>query len=112
MAKKKGRSSRADQSEEMERIDIFYIPKSMADMYRVLRQSVLEEVEAWARAHFDRVARIQDKDQGETIVAETEAEPNFSYPLNPNNISQAQKARDKGQLETYLESYYEEHSQA
>ena len=67
MAKKKGRSSRANQSEEMERIDIFYIPKSMADMYRVLRQSVLEEVEAWARAHFDRVDRIQDEDQGETL---------------------------------------------
>lgn len=103
MAKRKKGAKQSQADQDFELVDIFYLPKSVAGMYRVLRQAVKEEILDWAEQQFSSVTSIADPEEGEAIVALNEdQEEVFRYYLNPNNISQAQQARDKDRLADYL----------
>lgn len=91
--------------EDLEQVDVYYIPKPLADMYRTLREAVAQEVMDMLQMNFSLVKRIQDsKVEGESIVAvDEEGEEKFRYYLNPQNISEAQAARDSENMLTYLD---------
>lgn len=89
-------------NEQYERVDIYLIPKEQVEMYRVLRETLAEEVIEWMEQHFDNVHRSHDEEQGE-YVAGTSDRGERRYYLNPTNVSKGQHARDKEQLELYLE---------
>lgn len=105
MAKKRSKKNQKMNEDDFVKIDVYYLPKEQAEMYRVLREVVKEEVIEWAQNQFTTVKLESDAEEGEGIYAYNEAnELVFTYYLNPTNISQAQKARDKEQLPTYLET--------
>ncbi|UUX34962.1 hypothetical protein [Fundicoccus culcitae] len=105
MAKKQTNSRR--EKEEFVKIDAYMIPAQQAEMYRVLREAVAEEVFAYLEGHYVKVQRLtEDEDEGEMIIALDENnQRQVTYILNPANISQAQKARDKDQMEKYMENF-------
>ncbi|WP_028125447.1 hypothetical protein [Eremococcus coleocola] len=106
MAKSKRKKTQASQEEELELVDIFYIPKPMAEMYKVLRQSVRQEITEWVQDQNLQVTYWQDSEMGETIEGyDSQDKLVFSYALDPSHISEAQKARDKDQLATHLETF-------
>lgn len=106
MAKKRKKNQRANEQEDLVKVDIFYIPKAQAEMYQVLREAIAEDTEAILRESYPKVDRVLDPDEGEAIVAydQEDKEVGRLY-LNPSNISQGQSARDKGQLEKFLETH-------
>ncbi|MGY4104738.1 hypothetical protein ACWOA0_03840 [Ignavigranum ruoffiae] len=109
MAKRKKGNKPSTAEQEFEQVDIFYLPKAVASMYRVLRQAVKEEIMDWAQAKFSSVTTVSDPDEGEAVIAlNADQEEVFRYYLNPNNISQAQQARDKDRLDDYLSQLFED----
>lgn len=103
---KKSKKNRQDKEEALVKIDIYYLPKELADMYRVLRETIAEEVVEWMNSHFKDVQRVPDEELGESIQGKDSTQEKVTYFLSPTNISQAQKARDKDQLATYLEKHF------
>lgn len=90
--------------QDLVQVDIYLLPRPMAEMYRLLREVVAQEIMALLEERYARVERVQDAQTGETIVAYASAENiAFRYELSPTNISSAQQARDKDQLLPYLE---------
>lgn len=111
MAKKKRSGKSQDLNlNDFELVDIFYIPKTMAGMYRALRQAVKEEVEIWLDQKFGSYQLEEgNQEEGQALVALDESgQEVFRFYLNPNNISQAQVARDKEHLEDYLLQFVQE----
>lgn len=105
MARKRSKKNQKMNEDDFVQIDVYYLPKEQAEMYRVLREVVKEEVIEWAQNQFDTVKLESDAEEGEGINAyDAAGELVFVFYLNPTNISQAQKARDKEQLPTYLET--------
>lgn len=104
MAKKSKKTM--DLTDDLELIDVYYIPKPFAEMYRVLREAVAQEVIDILQDHYPKVDRVQDSDiEGESIVAYSEiGQETFRYYLNPTNISAAQAARDSEQMNDYVEN--------
>lgn len=102
---KKRKKSQEVVMDDLEKIDVFYIPKPFAEMYRVLREAVAEEVIEIAQQHYADVQRVQDSDiEGESIVAyDGQGQETFRYYLNPSNISHAQAARDSEKMTDYVE---------
>ena len=97
---------RREKEEEFVHIDIFKVPAQQAEMYNVLREAVAEEsLEIWG-AEFAKAERVSDNpEEGEAVVAyDAEGVEQARLYLNPSNISQAQKARDKDQLAKFLEN--------
>ena len=97
---------RREKEEEFVQIDIFKVPAQQAEMYNVLREAVAEEsLEIWG-AEFAKSERVSDNpEEGEAVVAyDAEGVEQARLYLNPSNISQAQKARDKDQLAKFLEN--------
>lgn len=104
MARKKQDKHRAPEM-DLECIDIFYIPKPMAEMYRVLREAVAEDLLAFLEAKNYTAKRVKDNpDEGEAIIALDENDQEvFRFYLNPTNISASQEARDKEEFAVYIE---------
>lgn len=109
MAKKKKQSkgSRPQSNrreEEMVAVDVYMIPASLAEMYQTLREAVAgEAVEFWKKKYESVERKKLDPDEGEAVVAYNQAgEQVVEFYLNPANISDAQKARDKDQIDKYL----------
>ena len=92
-AKRKQGSKKA---EAMVQVDAYLIPEAQAAMYQTLRQAVADEAQAFWQERYHRV-----------VYNEAE-ERLFCFYLNPQNISQAQIARDKDQLAKYLLRFEEE----
>ena len=108
MAKRKQTNKKQTTMEtDLECIDIFYIPKPLAEMYRVLREAVAEDLMALWSKDFAQVLRVKDnEEEGEAVIAlDDQGQECFRYYLNPHNISNAQEARDKEQFETYIDYY-------
>ncbi|MBG9982921.1 hypothetical protein HZY86_07465 [Aerococcaceae bacterium DSM 111020] len=111
MARRKAKKNNRREKEDLVKIDVYYLPKEQAEMYRVLRDVVKQEVIEWAEEQFETVEVKNDAIEGEGIFAYNKGTNEiFEYYLNPSNISQAQKARDKDQLNTYLSQYHEKES--
>lgn len=93
--------------EDLEQVDVFYLPKATAPMYRVLREAVAKDILALWQEEFAQVRRISDNpEEGEAIVVYGDGDQEIlRYYLNPGNISAAQVARDKGQMATYLDKF-------
>lgn len=107
MARKQSKRKKTD--DEFIKVDAYLIPKQQAEMYRVLREAVAEDVMIYLKDKYARVDRItEEADEGEALVAyDVDDKQKVQYLLNPMNISQAQKARDKDQLQTYLDHFIE-----
>lgn len=104
MAKSRRNRSKQKENDNLVQVDIYYLPRDQAEMYTVLREAVASEVMEWLEAKYSRVDRLKDPEEGEAIVAYDDADQEQArYYLSPNNISHAQVARDKDQLEQYLE---------
>lgn len=105
MARKHKHSAKNEQ--EFVQIDAYMIPAPQAEMYRVLREAVAEDLLAVLSARFPQVVRQMINDEeGEAIIAIDESgERRLCIFLNPTNISQAQKARDKDQIERFVEQF-------
>lgn len=95
--------------EDFEQIDAYYIPKEQAELYRALREAIAEEMKEELAKHYPDVRRqTDDPEQGEAVVAYDDAgEVAVRYFLKPTNLSEAQKARDKQQMDTYVEQMLE-----
>ncbi|MGF3076021.1 hypothetical protein [Facklamia sp. P12955] len=104
MVKRTQKKNIKNRMDEMAQIDAFLIPAHQAEMYKVLRQAVAEEAIEYWRAKYPQVSRIKDNpDEGEAIqIKNAEDQEVFRFYLNPSNISKAQKARDKDQLDKFL----------
>ncbi len=109
MAKKKKQSKGSRhqsnrREEEMVAVDVYMIPASLAEMYQTLREAVAgEAVEFWKKKYESVERKKLDPDEGEAVVAYNQAgEQVVEFYLNPANISDAQKARDKDQIDKYL----------
>ena len=106
MAKKRNQKGKRTEQESLVKVVIFYIPEAQAEMYQVLRDAIAQDVEELLDSKYHHVERVFDEDEGEAIAAlnEDNIEQVRLY-LNPTNISQGQNARDKGQLEKFLETH-------
>ncbi|MGX7348848.1 hypothetical protein [Dolosicoccus paucivorans] len=106
MSKRKARRQKRGQGDDLVQVDIFYLPKQVAEMYRVLREAVAEEMTHLLKEHYPTVKRISDNPQeGEALVGyDDQDQEQFRYYLNPTNISNAQRAREKETLNIYIES--------
>lgn len=105
MAKKKmSKNNRSqDRQEEMVQIDAYLIPANQADMYQTLREAVAQEAIDYWQAKYSQALRQADEEEGEAIVVYDQDQVEvLRFYLSPQNISQAQKARDKDQLAKYL----------
>lgn len=109
MAKKKKQSKGSRhqsnrREEEMVAVDVYMIPASLAEMYQTLREAVAgEAVDFWKKKYESVERKKLDPDEGEAVVAYNQAgEQVVEFYLNPANISDAQKARDKDQIDKYL----------
>lgn len=105
--KKQSKGSRHQSNrreEEMVAVDVYMIPASLAEMYQTLREAVAgEAVEFWKKKYESVERKKLDPDEGEAVVAYNQAgEQVVEFYLNPANISDAQKARDKDQIDKYL----------
>ena len=105
MARKKQDKHSAPEM-DLECIDIFYIPKPMAEMYRVLREAVAEDLLVFLEAKDYTAKRVNDNtDEGEAIIAlDSNDQEVFRFFLNPTNISASQEARDKEEFELFIEN--------
>lgn len=94
--------------EELEfvQVDAYMIPAPQAEMYRVLREAVAEDIIRELKKLDHDVQRVKDDDEGEAVVAYDEnSRETYRIYLNPTNISLAQKARDKDQVEKFIANY-------
>ncbi|MGX7106443.1 hypothetical protein ACWOBE_01460 [Hutsoniella sourekii] len=109
MARKNNKRNKLKaKQEDLVAVDIYYLPRAQAEMYRVLREAVASEVGDWLQKRSSRVERLADEEFGEALVAyDNQDQELYRYYLNPSNISQAQKARDKEALDVYLEHKFE-----
>ena len=107
MAKKKSSKSRQMLQEELDQVDIFYLPKPVAEMYRILREAVKEEALDWGKNQFAALELVSDvPEEGQALAGfDQDQEEVFRFYLNPQNISKAQEARDKGHLPDFLEQF-------
>lgn len=55
--------------QDLVQVDIYLLPRPMAEMYRLLREVVAQEMMALLEERYARVERVQDAQTGETIVA-------------------------------------------
>ncbi|MGX7107842.1 hypothetical protein [Facklamia miroungae] len=110
MTKKIQKQNAKNKIDEMVQVDAFFIPAHQAEMYTTLREAVANEALEYWRAKYPQVHRINDDpDEGEAIqVRDANDQELFRFYLNPFNISQAQKARDKDQLAKFLVKFEEE----
>lgn len=89
--------------EDLVQIDIYLLPAPMAEMYRILREVVVEDITMLLSPCYTHIERKADDEAGEHLVAyDEQSVAHWTYYLSPSNISQAQKARDKEQLSKYL----------
>ena len=109
--KKRGKKAQPTVHETIEsdlvQVDAFMIPAPFAAMYRVLREAVAEDIEQLLQAHYPEVKRVADNpEEGEAVVAydATGIEQVRIY-LNPTTVSQAQKSRDKQQMDKFVEQF-------
>lgn len=105
-SKRKAKSNQVEQH-ELVQVDAFMIPAPFADMYRVLREAVAEEWIEILQQHFPKVLRVSDHpEEGEAVVAYDDwSVEQVRLYLNPINVSEAQKARDKHQHDKFVESF-------
>lgn len=101
--KSRKKSRGQDPHAQWQAVDIYYLPPDQAKLYRGLRQAVQEEVSQWLVQQGFQVDIMADPDLGECLTA---GDGQFTYPLTPANISRAQLARDQGQMEAYLRTYF------
>lgn len=106
MAKKRRQKNTKKEQEDLVKVDIFYIPQAQVEMYTVLRDAIATDVSEILEKTYAKVAHVFDEDEGEAVAAfdENDQEQVRLY-LNPTNISQGQVARDKGQLDKFLETH-------
>lgn len=105
MAKKS--RAKTNEKDGLVKIDIYYLPREQAEMYQVLREVVKEETIEWMKERTVKVVIEHHPEFGEGIMGyDALDQKQFEYFLMPQNISDAQKARDKDQLATYLEQYF------
>lgn len=105
MAKQKNSKQKRgqDRQEDLVQVDAYLIPANQAEMYQTLREAVAQEALDYWREKYPSVDRLPDLEEGEAIVVYGEDQSVlFCFYLNPQNISQAQKARDKDQLAKFL----------
>lgn len=93
--------------EDFVQIDAYMIPAAQAEMYRVLREAVAEDLLMYLEGSYAKVLRVSDDEaEGEAILALDEAgQEMMRIYLNPTNISLAQKARDKGHIDKFVEQF-------
>lgn len=108
--KKSGHSKQAlpvQEVHDLVQVDAFMIPAPFADMYRVLREAVAEDLEQGLLSHYPLVKRVQDNEvEGEAVVAyDAQEVEQVRIYLNPTNVSQAQKSRDKQQMDKFIEQF-------
>ena len=107
MAKKRKQNRRSNEQEDLVKVDIFYIPKAHAEMYRVLREAIAQDIEAILKESYSKVDRVQNPDEGEAVAAyDANGQEVGRLYLNPVNISEGQLARDKGQIEKFLDTHF------
>ena len=107
MVSKKVKKQKNKDAEDYVRVDAYMIPAPQAEMYRVLREAVAEDLIEEVSKQYPEVKRMTDEDEGEGIVAFTEtSQEALRIYLNPTNISAAQKARDKDQMDKFIEHYF------
>lgn len=106
MAKKQQRSGKTKESDFVQ-IDAYMIPAPQAEMYRVLREAVAEDLHEVLSKHYAEVKReVVNEEEGEAVIAlDEKGMIKVQIFLNPTNISQAQKARDKDQIEKFIEHF-------
>lgn len=105
MAKQKNSKQKRgqDRQEDLVQVDAYLIPANQAEMYQTLREAVAQDALDYWREKYPSVDRLPDLEEGEAIVVYDEDQSVlFRFYLNPQNISQAQKARDKDQLAKFL----------
>lgn len=106
MASKKVNKQKNNDAVDFVKVDAYMIPAPQAEMYRVLREAVAEDLIEELSKQFPDVKRISDEDEGEAIAAFSEAsEEVLRIYLNPTNISAAQKARDKDQMDKFIDNH-------
>lgn len=93
--------------DEFVQVDAYLIPKGQADMYRVLREAVAQDLIDFLTPQYDKVSRVNDNpEEGEAIVAyQGDGQEAVRIYLSPQNISQAQKARDKDHIDKFVENF-------
>ncbi|MBD3950018.1 hypothetical protein I4Q36_02160 [Tuanshanicoccus lijuaniae] len=108
--KKREKQTHKKQAKEaFVQIDAYMIPEPQAEMYRILREAVAEDVTDYLSKHYPVVERIRHEEEGEAIIALTEEEEEaVRIYLNPQNISLAQKARDHDRIDKFIESFVDE----
>lgn len=107
MAKKQVKQKHKGQVEEFEQVDVYLIPKSHAEMYKVLRNAVAEDIIDYFESHQYQVQMISDQELGEGIQGKSPIDDKeVIIYLSPNNVSLAQKARDKDQIDKFIESFF------
>lgn len=106
MSKRKSRRQRRGRGDDLVQVDIFYLPKQVVEMYRVLREAVAKEMTHLLKERYPTIERISDNPkEGEALVGyDNQGKEQFRYYLNPTNISEAQRAREKETLNIYVES--------
>ncbi|MBG9980496.1 hypothetical protein HZY91_05200 [Facklamia sp. DSM 111018] len=110
MARKSPKKQAKRQKEEaMVQVDAFLIPAPQVEMYQTLREAVASEAIEYWQAKYPIVNRItDDPEEGEAIqVKDQTGQELFRFYLNPFNMSQAQKARDRDQLDKFLIKFEE-----
>lgn len=80
----------------------YYLPASVAEMYRGLRQTIESEILAWARGKFQR-AEYEETEEDEWVIAYNDGKVVWRYRLDPSGVADAQKAHDKQTMSDYLE---------
>lgn len=105
MAKSKQQKIKKHEETNFVKIDAYMIPAPQAEMYRVLREAVAQDVIDELSKQYTCVERIQDAEEGEAIVAFLNDIEYVRIYLNPSNISLAQKARDKDQMDKFIENF-------
>lgn len=83
------------------------IPGPQAEMYRVLREAVAEDVLEYLGQRFACSRRVLDNpEEGEAIIGlDADGKELIRIYLNPSNISLAQKARDKDHIDKFVDSF-------
>ena len=72
MVSKKVKKQKNKDAEDFVKVDAYMIPAPQAEMYRVLREAVAEDLIEELSKQYPEVKRMTDEDEGEAIVAFTE----------------------------------------
>lgn len=106
MARQNNKKKKKEDTLDFVQVDAYMIPAPQAEMYRVLREAVAQDVILELESKFNRVDRISDEEEGEAIVAfDGDEHETIRIYLNPTNVSQAQKARDRDQIDKFVENF-------